>query len=75
MGHRGDQPDQQVSRARADRARAVLPRVLEWELELAVGEPLEPVLGDRRAGDVATETLELSAVPPGGAGAGGVTGA
>ncbi len=48
---------------------------LSRKLELAVGEPLEPVLGDRRAGDVATETLELSAVPPGGAGAGGVTGA
>jgi len=43
-------------------ARAVPPRVLEPELEPVVGEPLEPVLCDRRAGDVTAEPLELSPI-------------
>lgn len=43
---------------------AVPPRMLEPELEPAVGEPLEPVLRDGWPGHVAAEPLELSPVTP-----------
>ena len=60
--HRSDQADHQVIGLEHDGARAVLPGVLEPELERAVGQTLEPFLRNRRAGDVAAKPLELSAV-------------
>ncbi len=47
------------------RTRAVPPRMLERELELAVGEPLEPFLCDRWASDVTAEPLEPAVRPAG----------
>jgi hypothetical protein len=44
------------------REHAVLPCVLEPELERAVRQALEPFLCNRRAGDITTEPLELSEV-------------
>jgi hypothetical protein len=63
-GHRGTKPHHQVLGLEHHGVRAVLPRVLEPELEPSVGQASEPVLRDRWAGDVTTETLELSPVAP-----------
>ena len=58
-----ERPDSVHSRLDGpERARAVLPRALEPELEPAVGEPLEALVRDRRARDVTAQPLELSAV-------------
>ena len=61
-GHRCDEPDQEVVGLEDESARAVLPRVLEPELESAVGEPLEALLSNGRPRDVAAKPLELSPV-------------
>src|SRR5690606_10497542 len=63
-GHRGNEPDHEVIRLEQDRARAVTPRMLEAELEPAVGEALEPFLSDRRPRDVTAQPLELPAIAP-----------
>mgnify|MGYP006315781895 CR=1 FL=1 len=62
-GHGSDEPRDDVRGLEHQRARAVPPRPLEAELELAVRAALEAVLRDGRAGDVLAEPLHSPAIP------------
>ncbi len=61
--HRGDQTRDDVRGLGHERARAVPPRPLEAELELAVRAALEAVLRDGRACNVLAEPLHSPAIP------------
>ncbi len=62
--HRGDQTRDDVRGLEHERARAVPPRPLEAELELAVRAALEAVLRDGRACNVLAEPLHSPAIRP-----------
>jgi hypothetical protein len=62
--HRCNESDHQVVGLKEQSAGAVLPCVLEPELEPTVGEPLEALLSNGRPRDVTAQPLELSPVTP-----------
>jgi hypothetical protein len=55
--HQRSQASYQGGRLEDDRAGAVAPRALEGQLDPAIREPLESVVGERRAKHMAAESL------------------
>lgn len=62
-GHRGAQAYQEIIGLEQDGSGAVLPNLLQRQLQPAIGAQLESVLGQRWAGDVAGESFELLSIP------------